>query len=274
MISIRRFITLFILLTTLTGCSVFRDSSTGAYFEDDGPPTGGPDPASVANAQPRQEPLSRTGNAPYEVYGIRYVPVREVPVGHVEIGEASWYGRKFHGRTTSSGEVYDMFAMTGAHKTLPLPSYLQVRNLANDREVVIRVNDRGPFLGGRILDLSYMAAQKLGVVETGTAQVQIKVVDSVKRGQAPVQAIALDSPEAVFFLQVGSFRLASNADRLKSDLDQAGVVGIRIVPVRIGQNLYYRVQVGPVRGAAKVRSQRGLVMNVTGMEPKVVRECC
>jgi len=119
-----------------------------------------------------------------------------------------------------------------------------------------------------------MAAQKLGVVETGTAQVQIKVVDSVKRGQAPVQAIALDNPEAVFFLQVGSFRLASNADRLKSDLDQAGVVGIRIVPVRIGQNLYYRVQVGPVRGAAKVRSQRGLVMNVTGMEPKVVRECC
>ena len=135
----------------LAGCSVFRDPpSDGAYFEDDGPPDSSPDPASVANAVPRAEPLSRIGNATYTVFGVRYVPMSSVRVGYSETGEASWYGRKFHGRTTSNGDEYDMFAMTAAHKTLPLPTYLEVRNLANGREVLVRVNDRGPFLGGRI----------------------------------------------------------------------------------------------------------------------------
>jgi len=258
----------------LSGCSFFRDKPSGAYFEDDGPPAGGPNPASVANAVPRPEPLSRIGNAPYEVYGVTYVPMRKVSVGHVETGEASWYGRKFHGRNTSNGDVYDMYGMTAAHKTLPLPTYLQVRNLANGREVVVRVNDRGPFLGGRILDLSYMAAQKLGVVATGTAKVRIEVIDGVVPAKAPVQSIALDRPEAVFFLQAGSFRLATNAHRLKADLAGAGVTDIRVVTVQIGQNLYYRVQVGPIHGSAAVSTQRGIVINVTGIEPKVVKECC
>jgi rare lipoprotein A len=258
----------------LPGCSFFRDKSSGAYFEDDGPPVGGPDPASVANAVPRPEPLSRIGNKPYEVYGVTYVPIRKVSVGHVETGEASWYGRKFHGRTTSSGDVYDMYGMTAAHKTLPLPTYLQVRNLANGHEVVVRVNDRGPFLGGRILDLSYMAAQKLGVVATGTAKVRIEVIDGSVSTKAPVQSIALDRPEAVFFLQAGSFRLATNAHRLKADLAGAGVTEIRVVTVQIGQNLYYRVQVGPIHGSAAVSTQRGIVINITGIEPKVVKECC
>jgi rare lipoprotein A len=270
-----RSIALYVLLVCLLpGCSFFRDKSSGAYFEDDGPPVGGPDPASVANAVPRPEPLSRIGNKPYEVYGVTYVPIRKVSVGHVETGEASWYGRKFHGRTTSSGDVYDMYGMTAAHKTLPLPTYLQVRNLANGHEVVVRVNDRGPFLGGRILDLSYMAAQKLGVVATGTAKVRIEVIDGSVSAKAPVQSIALDRPDAVFFLQAGSFRLATNAHRLKADLVGAGVTEIRVVTVQIGQNLYYRVQVGPIHGSAAVSTQRGIVINVTGIEPKVVKECC
>jgi rare lipoprotein A len=270
-----RSIALYLLLVSLlSGCSFFRDKSSGAYFEDDGPPAGGPNPTSVANAVPRPEPLSRIGNAPYEVYGVTYVPMRKVSVGHVETGEASWYGRKFHGRNTSNGDVYDMFGMTAAHKTLPLPTYLQVRNLANGHEVVVRVNDRGPFLGGRILDLSYMAAQKLGVVATGTAKVRIEVIDGPVPAKTPVQSITLDRPEAVFFLQAGSFRLATNAHRLKADLTGAGITGIRVVTVQIGQNLYHRVQVGPIHGSAAVNTQRGLVINVTGIEPKVVKECC
>jgi rare lipoprotein A len=270
-----RSIALYVLLVCLLpGCSFFRDKSSGAYFEDDGPPDDGPNPASVANAVPKSEPLSRIGNSPYEVYGVTYVPIRKVSVGHVETGEASWYGRKFHGRTTSNGDVYDMYGMTAAHKTLPLPTYLQVRNLANGHEVVVRVNDRGPFLGGRILDLSYMAAQKLGVVATGTAKVRIEVVDGPVSAKAPVQSIALDRPEAVFFLQAGSFRLATNAHRLKADLAGAGVTDIRVVTVQIGQNLYHRVQVGPIHGSAAVSTQRGIVINVTGIEPKVVQECC
>jgi rare lipoprotein A len=270
-----RSIALYLLLASLlSGCSFFRDKSSGAYFEDDGPPAGGPDPASVANAVPRPEPLSRIGNVPYEVYGVTYVPMRKVSVGHVETGEASWYGRKFDGRNTSNGDVYDMFGMTAAHKTLPLPTYVQVRNLANGREVVVRVNDRGPFLGGRILDLSYMAAQKLGAVATGTAKVRIEVIDGPVPAKTPVQSITLDRPEAVFFLQAGSFRLATNAHRLKADLTGAGITGIRVVTVQIGQNLYHRVQVGPIHGSAAVSTQRGLVINVTGIEPKVVKECC
>ncbi len=270
-----RSIALYLLLVCLLpGCSFFRDKSSGAYFEDDGPPVGGPSPASVANAVPRPEPLSRIGNSPYEVYGVTYVPIRKVSVGYAQTGEASWYGKKFHGRKTSNGDVYDMYGMTAAHKTLPLPTYLQVRNLDNGREVVVRVNDRGPFLGGRILDLSYMAAQKLGVVATGTAQVRIEVIDGPVSAKAPVQSVALDSPEAVFFLQAGSFRLATNAHRLKADLAGAGVTGIRVVTVQIGQNLYHRVQVGPIHGSAAVSTQRGIVINLTGIEPKVVKECC
>jgi len=270
-----RSIALYLLLVCLLpGCSFFRDKSSGAYFEDDGPPVGGPSPASVANAVPRPEPLSRIGNSPYEVYGVTYVPIRKVSVGYAQAGEASWYGKKFHGRKTSNGDVYDMYGMTAAHKTLPLPTYLQVRILDNGREVVVRVNDRGPFLGGRILDLSYMAAQKLGVVATGTAQVRIEVIDGPVSAKAPVQSVALDSPEAVFFLQAGSFRLATNAHRLKADLAGAGVTGIRVVTVQIGQNLYHRVQVGPIHGSAAVSTQRGIVINLTGIEPKVVKECC
>jgi len=270
-----RSIALYLLLVCLLpGCSFFRDKSSGAYFEDDGPPVGGPSPASVANAVPRPEPLSRIGNSPYEVYGVTYVPIRKVSVGYTQTGEASWYGKKFHGRKTSNGDVYDMYGMTAAHKTLPLPTYLQVRNLDNGREVVVRVNDRGPFLGGRILDLSYMAAQKLGVVATGTAQVRIEVIDGPVSAKAPVQSVALDRPEAVFFLQAGSFRLATNAHRLKADLAGAGVTGIRVVTVQIGQNLYHRVQVGPIHGSAAVSTQRGIVINLTGIEPKVVKECC
>jgi rare lipoprotein A len=195
-----------------------------------------------------------------------------VAVGYSETGETSWYGRKFHGRTTSNGDEYDMFAMTAAHKTLPLPTYLRVRNLANGREVVVRVNDRGPFLGGRILDLSYMAAKKLGVVETGTASVRIRVIGTATSREGPSKQTVSDATQPVVLLQAGSFRLRGNAERLKADLARAGITRIRIVTVELQENRYYRVQAGPVTGANAIQNQRAVIMNVTGVEPKAVRE--
>jgi rare lipoprotein A len=162
----------------LTGCSFWGDKPrSGAYFEDDGPPAyAGPDPSSVPDAVPRIEPLSKIGNAPYRVNGVRYVPMKSAR-GYKENGTASWYGRKFHGRRTSSGETYDMYAMSAAHKSLPLPSYARITNLANNKVVIVRVNDRGPFHGDRVIDLSYAAASKLDYRKTGVAEVLIEAID-------------------------------------------------------------------------------------------------
>jgi len=268
-----RWVALAAAFLTLAGCSVFRDPpSGGAYFEDDGPPDSSPDPASVADAVPRTEPLSRIGNAPYTVFGDRYAPMSSVRVGYSETGEASWYGRKFHGRTTSNGEEYDMFAMTAAHKTLPLPTYLEVQNLNNGREVLVRVNDRGPFLGGRILDLSYMAAKKLGVVESGTAPIHIRVVATATGQNNSSAHTASGNGQPSVFWQAGSFRLRDNADRLKGRLVQAGIPRIRIVTVEYQENRYYRVQAGPVTGTSAIQQQRTIIMKVTGTEPTAVRE--
>lgn len=145
----------------------------------DGPPLGKPlvDVHKVPNATPRHEPLSRIGNRPaYTVFQKRY---RVLPSSHGfrEKGPASWYGRKWHGRKTANGETYDMYAMTAAHKHLPLPTYLKVTNLQNGRHVVVRVNDRGPFHGKRIIDLSYTAAAKLDLLSPGTAWVEIEAIN-------------------------------------------------------------------------------------------------
>lgn len=140
----------------------------------DGPPElPGPDPASIADAAPKVEPIRQGGpNKPYEVLGEAYVPLtQDAPLA--ESGLASWYGRKFHGRRTASGEVYNMHAMTAAHKTMPIPSYALVRHVASGREVVVRINDRGPFVAGRIIDLSYAAAGKLGVLG-GVSPVEVR----------------------------------------------------------------------------------------------------
>lgn len=146
---------------------------------------GDPDGADIPDAVPRVEPLSRSGNpASYQVRGKRYF-TKQSGSGHVERGLASWYGKKFHGRKTSSGERYDMYAMTAAHKTLPLPSYVQVTNMENGRTAVVRVNDRGPFHGPRVIDLSYSAAKKLGVIQKGTAMVEVRTLDASRPGGDP-----------------------------------------------------------------------------------------
>ena len=150
----------------------------GACYLDDGPGDDPPaDLAAIPDAVPRPEPLHPAANRPYTVFGRGYVPTPDVRQ-HRERGHASWYGRKFHGRPTSSGEIYDMYGMTAAHPTLPIPSYVRVTHLRNGRSVVVRVNDRGPFLNRRVIDLTYAAAWRLGYVEAGSAEVEIELLSS------------------------------------------------------------------------------------------------
>ncbi|MFO1338841.1 MAG: septal ring lytic transglycosylase RlpA family protein [Burkholderiaceae bacterium] len=195
-------------LLVLAGCSTTPSAPGGAARGTrslpagaDGPPPAGsdaPDVSQVPDAEPRLEPIRAGGpNKPYEVLGQTYTPMTtDEPL--VERGLASWYGRKFHGKRTASGEAYNMYAMTAAHKTMPIPSYARVRNPANGREVIVRVNDRGPFSSGRVIDLSYAAAVKLGV-QNGVAPVEVERItyEDIRAGlagRAPVLAQAPASP--------------------------------------------------------------------------------
>jgi rare lipoprotein A len=171
-----------------------RASRGGGYYQDDGP--GDNPPANldqIEDAEPRIEPLNRAANNPYTVFGQQYVPYKAL-TPYRQRGVGSWYGRKFHGQRTSSGEPYDMYAMTAAHATLPIPSYARVSNLANGRSVIVRVNDRGPFHSGRLIDLSYAAAYKLGYAGTGSASVE---VESITREDMPMIAAQRQAAQTV-----------------------------------------------------------------------------
>lgn len=170
-----------LLLLLLSACGTLPRSS-GGYYEDDGPGANPPaNIASIPDAVPKAEPRAASGNNPYSVSGTTYYPLADANGYHAR-GIASWYGRKFNGKRTSSGEPYDMYAMTAAHKTLPLPSYVRVRNLQNGRAIVVRVNDRGPFLSNRLIDLSYAAAAKLGILGTGTGVVEVDALSPDETG--------------------------------------------------------------------------------------------
>jgi len=169
--------------------------SGGKYYQDDGPGAHVPhDIDQISDAVPRDEPIHRATTRPYSVFGVRYTPMTS-RTPFVQEGRASWYGRKFHGALTANGETYDMYAMSGAHKTLPLPSYVRVTNLANGRQVVVRVNDRGPFHSGRIIDLSYAAAYKLGYLSQGSTRVRIELVQP--GDEPPVPSPVPATPEPV-----------------------------------------------------------------------------
>src|SRR3954465_8232954 len=162
----------FVLL--LAACS--STPRSGGYYKDDGPDANPPaNLAGIADAVPRNEPLHKYANRPYEVFGKKYVPLASVQA-FSQRGTASWYGKKFHGQKTSSGETYDMYKMTAAHPTLPIPSYVRVTNTKNGKSVVVRINDRGPFRFGRIIDLSYVAAYKLGYIQAGEAAVEVESI--------------------------------------------------------------------------------------------------
>jgi rare lipoprotein A len=161
------------LTTAIAGCS---SAKPGGYYKDDGP--GGRPPVDldrVADARPKAEPLHRGANNPYAALGKKYTPYRSLKP-HRERGLASWYGRRFHGKPTASGERYDMYAMTAAHTILPIPSYARVTHLGTGRSVIVRINDRGPFRTDRIIDLSYAAAHRLGYVQAGSARVEVEAI--------------------------------------------------------------------------------------------------
>lgn len=193
---------------------------------------------------------SKTGNpSSYVVFGKRYY-VLDSAHGFVQRGMASWYGKKFHGRKTSSGEIYNMNAMTAAHKTLPLPTYVRVKNIANGKAVVVKVNDRGPFVGDRIIDLSYAAAQKLDVVGPGTATVEVSVVNSATdSSRAVVRSIPLVDNKAAdvpLFIQMGSFGSQLNAQNMMRELRAANEGAVSVSELETSGGLFYRVRVGPL----------------------------
>jgi rare lipoprotein A len=206
-------------------------------------PGGKIDIDSIPDAVPKYEPRSRRGNPPfYTVLGKRYA-VLDSADGYVERGVASWYGPTFHGELTSMGESYDMYAMTAAHKTLPLPAYARVTNLSNGRSVVVRINDRGPFAKNRIIDLSYTAAAKLDMLRAGTALVEVRTLqpggdDSLRRTD--------QTPPPTLYVQAGAFAEEANAKRLVERLQAAGITNSFIrSPQGSGPKLF-RVRAGPI----------------------------
>ncbi len=199
------------------------------------------DAGSIPDAIPKAEPRSAKGNPPfYTVLGKRYF-VLESASGYVERGVASWYGPGFHAQSTSNGERYDMYAMTAAHKTLPLPAYVQVTNLQNGKSVTVRVNDRGPFKDGRIIDLSYTAAAKLDMLRAGTAFVEVRAVSTSKQPDEPQAA-----PASALFVQAGAFAAEANAQKLVGDLRSQGVANAQVRADQVAGRTLYRVRVGPV----------------------------
>ena len=232
----------------------------GSFETRDGGPDHHPDLTAIPDAVPRIEPYSRYGNpAAYEVAGRTYYVRRDIRDFH-QRGQASWYGTKFHGRRTSSGEPYDMYAMSAAHKTLPIPSYVEIINRDNGRKAVVRINDRGPFVEGRIIDLSYAAARKLGVYDTGTAPVEIRLIDPRAKPPAappPATTSAADSrastADARIYLQVGAFSERDNAEQMLSHLLSLTDEQVLINPGVNGATSIYRVRIGPLDSEQQAR---------------------
>ena len=229
----------------LVGCSVRLGEP------DDGP--GRPiDPDDLPTVVPRDEPRSRYGNPDsYVVRGQRY-QVRDSAEGYVAEGVASWYGSKFHGRRTSSGETFDMYRMTAAHRSLPLPTYVRVTNLDNGRSTVVRVNDRGPFVDDRLIDLSYAAATRLGVVERGTAPVRVRALTpgestGAASGSSAAGASAAGATDGAVFIQVGAFRHRENAEQMRARVVAADIeaVTVEVVETAAGERMH-RVRIGPL----------------------------
>lgn len=231
------------IIITLTSISLFIACTACFPIQneiepEDGPPVHHIDVSKIPNATPKVEPKSVRGNRSiYEVNGQRY-SVMKSSHGYKARGLASWYGTKFHNRYTSNGEVYDLHGMTAAHRSLPLPCYVRVTNLENNRHIIVRVNDRGPFHEERIIDLSYVAAKKLGIVENGTALVEVEVIN-------PLQYAAKKKPHK-FFLQIGKFshraKALQRAKRIAALIKQP----VYLAKDWIKNTPIYHVQIGPL----------------------------
>ena len=213
---------------------------------------------SIPDATPRREPRSAHGNPPfYKVLGRRYV-VLATADGYLERGVASWYGPTFHGESTSNGEKYDMYGMSAAHKTLPLPTYARVTNLKNGRSIVVRINDRGPFVANRLIDLSYSAAAKLDMLKEGTTLVEVKALTVQEPDDLTRSA---EVPPPSLYVQAGAFADQRNAQRVLDHLHTGGLPSAFILAPPDGKPPLYRVRLGPISSvpefdqlAAKLRA--------------------
>ncbi len=252
-----------LLLLGIISCST---TSSRYSMEHDKGPLEVFDASHVPDAVPVWEPLSRQGNqSPYEVRGVTY-HLADTRKGYLEEGIASWYGLKFHGELTSNGEIYNMYDMTAAHKHLPLPSYVKVTNLENGKQVVVRVNDRGPFHSGRVIDLSYAAATKLGYANKGTAKVRVELIKpersaqmAATSGETSNAASLIDGTDdkIAHFIQVAAFNSKLSAEEFGRSLSEiTGVRDVFVASHEVGNVPVHRVRVGPFE--TEKRAQRSL----------------
>ena len=259
----------------LTGCGTSPSARTqkpypaataksGGYYLDDGPEAHPPaNLDAVPDAVPRREPLHRFANRTYVALGNTYTPQTDRR-DYREEGLASWYGRRFHGKKTASGELYDMYAMTAAHPTLPIPSYARVTSIDSGKSVVVRINDRGPFHSKRIIDLSYTAAHKLGYLGSGSMRVRVESIDP---DTYDVQGEAFNDG---VYLQVGAFAQADNAQKLLERLQRAlELDGARTRVILSGA--LHRVQIGPYAGEDDAQADRARVRERLDLNAVLVR---
>ena len=264
------------LIGLLAGCSSTSENSGRYSMRHDKAPDAPVDVSHVKDAVPRIESKSRGGNkSPYTVLGKQY-SVMSSSLGYIATGTASWYGRKFHGHQTSNGEVYDMYKMSAAHKSLPLPTYLRVTNLANGRQVIVRVNDRGPFHDDRLIDLSYAAASKLDMLSKGTAHVKIEAIDP-RAWQNTGAVIATPVAEqqtsvAGKYLQVGAYSSRASAEYVESQLRPLlKELAVIIRPVTNSQGVVlHRVQIGPLKSTTSLTALTQQVEQMGYATPRLV----
>jgi rare lipoprotein A len=298
--TLRRPLVLFLLLllaATVAGCSSTGGRKKGGYYKDDGPDTHPPANLDrVPDAVPRIEPLASGPNRPYIAFGKRYVPDTSGQP-YKQRGRASWYGKKFHGNPTSNGESYNMYAMTAAHPTLPIPSYARVTSMVNGRTVIVRVNDRGPFHSERIIDLSYVAAYKLGLIGPGSGEVVVESIqrDEIRRmaTQRPPSTSAAGPTSAPYtsgatprtppwaqgaptplatgiYLQVGAFSQSLNAQALAGQVrDSLANRGIPPPVIEQARNLY-RVKIGPYPSREAALQAVQTVTDYIGIVPSII----
>lgn len=261
---------------TLAGCGSqpARQASTapqgGGYYLDDGPEASPPPNLdAVPDAIPRDEPLHRFANRTYVALGNTYTPITARRAFSQE-GLASWYGRRFHGKKTASGEPYDMYAMTAAHPTLPIPSYARVTALDNGRSVVVRVNDRGPFHSKRVIDLSYVAAHKLGFIRRGSTHVRVEALDPAASDLQPANVAGREAGGDGIYLQIGAFSSADRAQRLAVRLAREPELDVQRTRIVMNDS-FHRVQLGPYASEDAAHADRERIRERLELNPVLLR---
>ncbi len=273
--------------------TVTQKANKGGYYLDDGPEATPPSNLDqIPDAVPQAVTPNPNNSKPYVALGQTYTPMKSIQP-FKQSGRASWYGKRFHGKKTASGERYDMYAMTAAHPTLPLPSYVRVTNLNNDRSVIVRVNDRGPFASDRIIDLSYAAANKIDLLKHGTAKVEIELVTpnslnqesnnnnsyaNTEKNSAEKSSATLDAStntanneSSPFFVQAGAFQYESNANNLKQNIIKLGITTQENIN-KVYNSSLYRLVLGPYRSESEAQQIASQVLEKLSISSIISRQ--